>query len=227
MARIIPKIVDATATFEGVTIDDERWRRIERTYGCKLSPVVRDQLHEATEDYVRSTGFELAAAPVAQSRKAVARLREATAGLAESLNASRIDDAGHYAIRLIGRHFVQPHGRRRRVEASQYLSSILTSFDDACHAALDDLNDPENHGHRPGTRWKQWIQRLTSIVRAHRLPAGVSKDVDKQKTDRPSRFVVLVHELQLALPRQFRRLANSDAALATAISAARRRNREE
>src|SRR5712691_4261627 len=227
MARIISKIPDATAIFEGVTIDDKRWRRIERTYGRKLSPDVRDQLHEATEDYVRSAGLELAAPPVAQSRQAVARLREAAAGLAESFNASRIDDAGHYAIRLIGRHFVQPHGRRGRVETSQYLSSILTSLDDACHAALNDLNDPENHGHRPRTRWKQWIQRLTSIVRAHGLPAGVSKDVDKQKTDRPSPFVVLVRELELALAGQFRRAANSDTARATAISQARRRNREE
>jgi hypothetical protein len=169
MARIIPKIPDATATFEGVTINDERWRRIERAYGCKLSPVVRAQLYKATEDYVRSAGFELAAAPVAQSRQTVARLRKAAAGFAEALRAGRTEDAAHYAARLIGRHFREPQERKRPVEMNQYLSRILRSVDEACHAALDDLNNPENHGHRPGARWKSGSMR-NSRKRSWRAP---------------------------------------------------------
>jgi hypothetical protein len=78
MARTIPKIPDATTIFEGVTIGDMCWRRIEGAYGCKLSADVREQLHQATEDYVRSAGFELELAGACRDGGQPARSRPIT-----------------------------------------------------------------------------------------------------------------------------------------------------
>ena len=70
-------------------------------------------MYRATEHFVRFAGFESAAASVAQSRRTVASLRKAAAEFAERLNAASLDDAGHYAIRLITRFGFCPATRSR------------------------------------------------------------------------------------------------------------------
>jgi hypothetical protein len=73
--------------------------------------------------------------------------------------------------------------------------------------------------YRDGQAWGWWIQGLTRIVKEHRLPAGVSTEVDKN--DRPLPFVRLVEKLESYLPADARPRKRSPAALAMAISRAR------
>jgi hypothetical protein len=48
--------------------------------------------------------------------------------------------------------------------------------------------------------WNIWVNAVTKIVKKNGLPHKVRKDVDKNKNDVQSSFVVLVKELQNCLP---------------------------
>jgi hypothetical protein len=86
-------------------------------------------------------------------------------------------------------------------------------------------SSPRDQGFSKGEAWDRWIERLTSIAKAHNLPWRVRKDSDKQ-SDRPSPFVEFVWGLQQFVPGTHRR-AHSKDALAKAITEARRQKRDE
>jgi hypothetical protein len=102
------------------------------------------------------------------------------------------------------------------------LTSVLTSFVTACEQSIAELRDPNRAEIVEGAAWDAWIRQLLCILNEAGLPTAARKDTDKQKTSIPSSFVALVRELQRCVPRACYP-QRSDAALATAISAARRR----
>jgi hypothetical protein len=201
MARYARRIPAASARAEPVCIDEEGWRRIENGYGRTLPDTVRQQLLEATEEYVRFGSLESEAAKVSDARDQIVRLQGAAGRFAEALNAAEQEDAGFYAVQLIDKAVKRAPSGSRGALTTRKLSTALWRFQSICSDALKDLEEVDGW-HRPGTRWRQWIGRLTQIVRSHKLPYGVRKDVDKQKTGRPSGFVLLVGELQSFLPHQ-------------------------
>ncbi|QGM97712.1 hypothetical protein [Methylocystis parvus] len=77
-------------------------------------------------------------------------------------------------------------------------------------------------GCKDGMAWDQWVVALTKVCRAAGLPTGASHDPESARADgEQSPFVSLVGALMRELPRGLRRHAESDTALAQAISRAR------
>jgi hypothetical protein len=102
----------------------------------------------------------------------------------------------------------------------RFILLLTSSLAAASAKALGELNEKTTKDYfRPGAHWNSWVRRLTEIMQKHRLPKTVPKDSDKRTRAVP--FVALVRELQMCVPRQFRRHTHSDGALAQAIYRAR------
>jgi hypothetical protein len=98
----------------------------------------------------------------------------------------------------------------------------IKSLDFACTDALDYLDRTSKITPPERSIWGLWVTTLTSTLRENRLPISARKDSDKQKRDSPSAFVALVRELQKSLPQEYMPTFPNDAALAQAITRARR-----
>jgi hypothetical protein len=70
--------------------------------------------------------------------------------------------------------------------------------------------------------WSRYgrVRDLADVLQERGFPTGVRKDVDKNKSNASSSFVVLIQELQKLIPKRFRRGSHSDVALATLMSKA-------
>jgi hypothetical protein len=84
-----------------------------------------------------------------------------------------------------------------------------------------EIADPQFPAYIGSLAWEFWIQMLTSSMQKHGLPYKVSKSTPKPGCG-PSPFVTFIQKLQESLPKEFRRYAHSDDAVAQAIVRARR-----
>jgi hypothetical protein len=210
-----------------VDITDNDWQRIEKAYGQKLSPEVRRDIREKTQEFVDRAEFEKNAEPVSDARDRINTIMGAAGSLRSALDGGD-HDADVYARTLIKKHLRKKGDaikkrRRKKDDPLRGISSDIRVLIFASQDALRELNDTKDEGFKKGDAWKRWIRRLTSIAKAHNLPGGARKDSDKQSGSHASPFVEFVWALQQSVPKAHRR--SSRGALAGAIVGARRQNR--
>jgi hypothetical protein len=213
-----------------VDITDNDWQRIEKAYGQKLSPEVRRDIREKTQEFVDRAEFEKNAEPVSDARDRINTIMGAAGSLRSALDGGD-HDADVYARTLIKKHLRKKGDaikkrRRKKDDPLRGISSDIRVLIFASQDALRELNDTKDEGFTKGDAWKRWIRRLTSIAKAHNLPGGARKDSDKQSGSHASPFVEFVWGLQQFVPGTHRR-AHSKDALAKAITEARMAKRDE
>ncbi len=86
-----------------VAITDSDWQRIEKAYGQKLSPKVRSDIHEKTQEFVDRAEFEQNAEPRSDARDRITTIMGAASWLRSTID-SGIHDADIYACSLIKKH---------------------------------------------------------------------------------------------------------------------------
>jgi hypothetical protein len=218
MGKRAPKLPVASAERIKVTISDCDWQRIESAYGQKLSPEVRRDIHEKTQEFVDRAEFEQNAELVSDARDRMSTIAGAASSLRSALNDGD-HDADVYARTLVKKHL------RKEGDAIndplRGISSDMTRLIFASQDTLKELNNTKGEDFKKGEAWKRWSNELTDIAKAHDLRWRVRKDSDKQRRSSP--FVELVWELQKSVPKAHRR--SSRGALAGAVVGARRQNR--
>jgi hypothetical protein len=238
MGKRAPRLPVASAERIKVTITDNDWQRIEKAYGQKLSPEVRRDIREKTQEFVDRAEFEKNAEPVSDARDRINTIMGAASSLRSALDGGD-HDADIYARTLIKKHLrregdakkhLRTEGdaikkrRRKKDDPLRGISSDIRVLIFASQDALRELDDAKDQGFSKGEAWKRWSNELTDIAKAHDLHWRVRKDSDKQKTSDASPFVKFVWELQQFVPGTHRR-AHSKDALAKAITEARRQAR--
>jgi hypothetical protein len=108
----------------------------------------------------------------------------------------------------------------RPTDAIHGMHEIMASFVLACDLAEKELERNRARGFQRGESWNVWVRDLADVLQERGFPTGVRKDVDKNKSNTSSSFVVLIQELQKLIPKRFRRGSHSDVALATLMSKA-------
>jgi hypothetical protein len=220
MARSVRTLPIASAAGDpNFSIADDDWRKIEKAYGHILSPTVRRKILKVTFEFVYFEVFERTAAPVSGSIDRIKSIDNALKEPFLTLHAPS-DVTKVYADHVVKRHFNDPRLRLDRGDLFNAISGVLSSLKVACTKALQELHDPQLLGHREGDCWRQWIRRMTKIVRDIDLPSAASKGGDKGNAHSP--FVLMVESMQkTCVPKAARRYNHSNAALAVAISRAR------
>jgi hypothetical protein len=204
------------------SITGKDWGAVEAAYGCVLPDGVRHSIVEATNHFLRNEVFERKATPARLAMDKISSIRTASNNLRHEL-ARCGGEPGHVAQQFIKEQFSgsgltwEPHERLFHA-----LGAVLLSLSTACSQALTELGDQDARPFREGASWEHWIQRLTDTARDNKLPFRVSKGSDKSRRESP--FTLLVAALQRRLPKEAQRHAHSHAALAKAISKARRQN---
>ena len=97
---------------------------------------------------------------------------------------------------------------------------LLMLYLGACTSAQSRAASKDEPEFRSGGSWDVWIRRLTAILKQHGLLTTVRHDVLYDDEDRPSRFPLLVCELQKGFPAEYRRGTHSPKALESAIGRA-------
>jgi hypothetical protein len=209
------------------TIAEEKWQRIESAYGKKAPPNVRSNVLEATKTFILLNMLERRAGPAADAQTIIAACEKAARNFQRVLLAGASSSDAAISVReLIKENFSDtesfPDTRlSNRDQLFKRLNGLLHSFLVACDLSLKELSEPSTATFEEGEGWKDWIDRLTEIMKEAGLPFRVRKDTDKRKSVGLSPFVGLVRELQNCLPDECRQTTRSDEALAEAISRAR------
>ena len=131
------------------------------------------------------------------------------------------------SIRGVGVGYVQSHiGRFIKQFGGERNWTGLLDMMQACMPAIiatrQYLDQQVKFGFVEGRNWDELAWNLIEFARVRGLPNGVSKSDDPAKA---SPFVAFVRELQLTFPERFRRHNTTNAALAEAITVARREMR--
>jgi hypothetical protein len=219
MPKRLPKVPRATVSGPSpkASISADDWRRIESAYGRRLSPELRERIHELTNSYFEFTVIERAAPTMDLAKKRIKDIRSKAKALRRALLDSNKDgDAALYADHLLALHLNDP--RLNVTSGLESFINVITSFVAACDEAWKKVNDSKVPTYE-GEQWSLWVRRLTRILADAGLPTSVRKDTDKNKPNRPSPFVAFIRELQFCVPARHQ---HSNVALATAIHKAQR-----
>jgi hypothetical protein len=212
----------------------EDWERIERAYGRALTPDNRSEIAGFIDKYFLWQPSE-AMAPFANDAYDYLNQLEKTANTfwRVLLERSHIPmtgsgDQAHIAqrdsIRGVGIVYVQSHVGRfiRQFRGGKDWKGLLDMMQ-ACMPAImatrQYLDEQAKFGFVEGRSWNELVWNLSEFAKSRGLPNGVSKSDDPAKA---SPFVAFVRELQGAFPERFRRHGSTNAALAEAITVARR-----
>ena len=226
MARSTPTISISTLPSGDLkfSISNDDWKRIESAYGHVVPTKARKKIQRVMLQFFQFAEVEQRARPVSEARKRVERVKKAATELKTAIFEQDIGrDARTYANSLIRRYFND--ARVKSGDGPRQLGTLMTSLIVACNHALQHLSHPNNLGLKKGEAWEGLVRGLTAILKNHHLQIKVRKDFDKNKTGKPSPFVLFMRELQSCLPDKFRRSEHSDVALAEAIHRARRLGR--
>ena len=214
--------------FQPITLRDESWQTIEAAYGQSFSQEARTQISAVTNEFVQ---FALAESTgtIDDAVRRTKRISKSAQSLIAAIEERVVGDVTRdYVDEELGLSYAQLNGDEGN-GAHKYVSGIvfaLSSFVNACSLTLQKLSEVSANNYWPdGGAWEAWIRQLTSILNAHDLPTAVRKDTDKQKSDRPSPFVVFVSTLQTFLPQEHIRGQHSKGALAVAIHKARQESK--
>jgi hypothetical protein len=215
------------------------WHRIEGVYR-PLSPEDREALIVLVEDYFRWQPGETMAPYVDDALAYLKRLENARerfwrllleqshtrmTGTGESAHIAEVD-----AIRSVAVGYVQSH-IGRHLKKFDYKKQTdwrgLLDVMQACAPALEATKryiteEAARVGFVEGRAWNELVWKLTGFSQDRDLPTGVSKSDDPRKA---SPFVAFFRELQRTFPPSLQRHEGSNAALAEAITVARRQAR--
>jgi hypothetical protein len=225
VAKHSPKVpfVSGDTRDPAINIDSVKWRQIEKAYGTSLPPNVRADIVRTTEAFLFFESFERAPEPLTKVKVILEAHDKAATRFFNELFAgpSAVSDAGVYAHHLIENNF-KASQLGSGAAGLDALLNLLRAFHLACNTSIKQLNDASpSSAFRKGNAWKNWIGRLTEILKAVKMPVSVRKDGgSKSKSDKQSPFVPFVWELQKCLPADCRRHTQSEAALADALSEA-------
>jgi hypothetical protein len=212
------------------------WQRIEEVYR-PLTPDDRQAVIVLVENYFRWQPGETMAPYVDDALAHLKRLETARqrfwrllleqshtpmTGTGENAHIAATD-----SIRSVAVGFVQSH-IGRHLKKFDYKRNTdwrgLLDIMQACGPAFEAtkkyiIEEAARVGFVEGRAWDELVWKLTEFATQRNLPSGVSKSDDPQKA---SPFVAFFRELQRTFPVSFQRHEGSNAALAEAITVARR-----
>lgn len=211
------------------------WERIEHAYGRALSQDSRAEIVGFVDKYFLWQPSEAMAPFADDAYRYLDQLeRAANQFWRMLLERSHIPmtgsgDQAHIAerdsIRGVGVGYVQSHvGRYIREFRSERDWKGLLDMMQACMPAImatrQYMDEQANKlGFVEGRNWNELVWNLSEFAKSQGLPNGVSKSDDRGKA---SPFVAFIRELQASFPERFRRHSSTNAALAEAITVARR-----
>lgn len=214
------------------------WRLIEAAYGHPLTSADRDTIVGLVSQYfcwqpgeARAPFVDDAVDYLDRLEKAGKRFwdvlleREGTpmTGSGDQAGIAEEDMMRSNAMGFVQSHvgrFLKQYEFRRQTDWRGLLDVM-----GACTAAMVQsrkyiTEEAARIGFVEGRQWDQLIWKLTAFAEARALPSRISKSADPSQA---SAFVRFIRELQRTFPAQFRRHATSNAALAEAITVARRK----
>jgi len=115
MGKRASRLPIASAERIKVTISDYDWRRIESAYGQKLSPEVRRDIHEKTQEFVDRAEFEQNAELAPDARDRISIIAKAASSLRSALNDGD-HDVDVYARTLIKKHLWKQRDTKKQKE---------------------------------------------------------------------------------------------------------------
>jgi hypothetical protein len=198
-------------------ISPAAWLRIEKAYGCKIRPAVRDRIERLTIKYLRLASMEHAAAPLQSARVNVATIRKPAEKLLTKLKA--VQDCDSDVHSFVGHIIRQNLKLSSRRPLGDDLGGFVGDLEKlvAVLARIDVSEAPD--AQQNGQAWPSWARDIRAVVKEAGLPHGVSKDTMRSASD--SAFVRLVAALQLECPLGYRPFTQTRA-LADAIYRAAR-----
>ena len=215
----------------------EDWARIEEAYGRVLSNDDRAAVVILVDNYFFFQPSEALAPPLPDAIKYLDRIEKAGKlfwkALLESENIPMTGSGAqaHIAeadlMRGVAIRFVQSHLGRYLKDIHYKAPMNWNGLLDVMGACLPAFIKTREYltgeatrvGFVEGRNWNQLICKLTEFAKERRLPFGVSKFSDPSQA---SPFVRFVRELQRTFPSEFQRHEATNAALAEAITVARR-----
>jgi hypothetical protein len=201
---------------------DEKWRRIEKALGYRITSEDADELTQVVDRYFDMHPFEAAAPFVSDAQAYLQSVITKGHEFLSTLQPPDSNEAAFNAQRLIVNSL--PRQRRKGAVALHEFVMAIHEFMAACEAAKKKLQKLARVRARrtfvEGAAWRELVRKLTRFCRKRSLPTTVSK----ARAVPPSTFVAFVFELQRTFPEKFRRYNSSYAALATAIVDSRRRS---
>jgi hypothetical protein len=192
------------------------WQRIEAAYGHPLTTEDRMAIVALVEDYFRWQPGEARAPFADDARRYLDRLEKAARKfwlLTFEAEEGAQTDAARYVQSYIGPHLKSCGSEYRS------LLDIMQPCIPAFTLMRDQLKEQIRLGFVEGRAWDRLVWHLTDFATQRDLPIGVSKFDDPQQA---SPFVAFFRELQRTFAASFQRHEGSNAALAEAITVARR-----
>jgi hypothetical protein len=222
MAEYAPKfpLVSGDTQHPVIQLDDTAWQRIETACRWSLQSRVRLDIARATKAFLLLESLERSTSTAAATRVVLESYDKAASRFFHTVftDPSGSSDAGVYAHDLIELNFERSRSEKEEAALFDALSDLLRAFHIACNVSLRQLTTSFGSGNA----WQSWVCRLSDIIDKAELPATARKDVGgKSKRDTQSSFTLFVWALQKCLPERCRRHADSQAALADAITQAR------
>lgn len=196
------------------------WTRIASAY-MYISTDDRAQISKLANEYLYWEGFERFAPFLDDAMAWLKKARKAAKAFSESLyeGGDAVFYVQHYVASNTGHYLFEPEGP---LDWSG-LCSLMTFFRAALVQAETEIPKEARVGFVEGQCWEMMVRKLTDYAESQGYPTGASKGVDKAVTRKASEFVALVREIQNTFPPDCRRHTASDAALAEAITVARRK----
>jgi hypothetical protein len=186
------------------SISDSQWQKIEEECGLKIPRDLRRAVAASTQIMRNRSDIRQSALPIRKVLKQITGTRRTAIDWLKSMEGLHPDvEALIMSLEKSDQaeDFIKP-----------FVKGIVVSCDErlAYAASMKDARDP----------WKNWIVEITRLFKQNDLPFAARKDVDKNKTGRPSPFVIFIWELQQLIEPKYRQHDHSVEALADAISRA-------
>jgi hypothetical protein len=210
------------------------WQRIESAYGCSLSTDDRAEIVGLVDKYFRWQPSEVKAPFADDARRYLDQLEKTAnkfwrvlleqshtpmTGSGDNAHIAEKDSirgvAVGYVQSQLGRFIKQFRGEKDW----RGLLDMMQACMPAIMATREHLDEQIKFGFVEGRNWDELVWGLSEFAKARALPNGVAKSDDPAKA---SLFVAFVRELQRTFPERFHRHGSTNAALAEAITVARR-----
>ena len=183
-------------TLPTLQISPATWSRIEKAYGRKIQPAVRDRIERLTTKYLHLASMERAAAPLQSARVNVATVRSSAEKLLAKLKA--VQDCDSDVHSFVGHIIRQNLKLSSRRPLGDDLGGFVHDLEKlvAVLARIDVSGAPD--AQQNAQAWSRWAREIRTVIKEAGLPHGVSKDTTRSASD--SAFVRLVAALQLECP---------------------------
>lgn len=212
----------------------EDWQRIERAYGRALSCDDRSEIVGFVDKYFRWQPSEVKAPFADDARRYLDQLEKTAnqfwrvlleqshiplTGAGDNVHIAERDSIRGVAVGYIQSHVGRFINQFRGERDWRGLLDVMQACVPAIMATRQYLDEQIKYGFVEGRNWDELVWNLSEFAKARGLPNGVSKSDDPAKA---SPFVAFVRELQRTFPERFHRHGSTNAALAEAITVARR-----